>query len=268
MEKDSWQMLMSGPRGAQTDGTLYDRHNWRVQFFGNFELTCDGTTVSLGPYSKAQAMIKYLLAHTPRPVHRRAVHRRDPHRDHLLVAGCRQVADRGDQSPRLSGAAGRRAAARARGDDRQPAGRRHVRHHQSAHHERPRRDARQTAHRSRRRHQAARPAARLLGLLQRQSRRGGGPDLRDRDRAHRDLRERAGAVPARSHQQRGVPEAAGVAGGRLVGLPARHRRHRPRHPVAAHLRRAAVAADRHRGGRDGDRRRASCSASSPASSAA
>jgi DNA-binding SARP family transcriptional activator len=31
-------------------------------------LTCDGTTVRLGPYSKAQAIIKYLLAYTPRPV--------------------------------------------------------------------------------------------------------------------------------------------------------------------------------------------------------
>ena len=69
------------------------------------------------------------------------------------------------------------------------------------------------------------------------------------------VRQRARALPARPHQQRGLPEAARVAGGRLVGLPARHRRDRPRHPVAPDLRRAAVAADRHRGRRAVDRRR-------------
>ena len=45
--------------------------------------------------------------HGDRPAGRRAVHRRDPDRDDLLLAGRRQVADRGDQPPRLPGAAGR-----------------------------------------------------------------------------------------------------------------------------------------------------------------
>ncbi len=67
--------------------------------------------------------------------------------------------------------------------------------------------------------------------------------------------ERARAVLAEPDQQRRVPAAAGLAGGRLVGLSARHRRDRPRHPVAAHLRRPPVAADRHRGRRAVDRRR-------------
>ena len=51
--------------------------------------------------------------HRDRPAGRRAVHRRDPDRDHLLLARRRQVADRGDQPPRLSGAAGRPAACSA-----------------------------------------------------------------------------------------------------------------------------------------------------------
>jgi hypothetical protein len=49
------------------------------------------------------------------------------------VAGRGQVAHRGDQPARLSGPAGRRAAARARGDGGEPAGRHHVRRHQPAH---------------------------------------------------------------------------------------------------------------------------------------
>src|SRR4029079_8879994 len=53
------------------------------------------------------------------------------HRNDLLLAGCRQVADRGDQPARLSGAARRHAAARRRGDAGQPARRRHVRRHKS-----------------------------------------------------------------------------------------------------------------------------------------
>src|SRR6185437_4668789 len=60
------------------------------------------------------------------------VHRRDPDRNDLFVARRGQVADRGDQPPRLSGAAGRRAAARCHGDGGQPAGRPDVRRHQSA----------------------------------------------------------------------------------------------------------------------------------------
>ena len=65
-----------------------------------------------------------------RPAGGRAVHRRDPHRDDLLVARRGQVADRGDQPPRLPGAAGRRAPAGPHRDGGEPAGRRHVRHHQ------------------------------------------------------------------------------------------------------------------------------------------
>ena len=41
-----------------------------------------------------------------------------------------------------------------------------------------------------------------------------------------------------------LPEAAGLAGGRLLQLPAGHRRRRPRHPLAPDLRRALLAADR------------------------
>ncbi len=51
--------------------------------------------------------------HRDRPAGRRAVHRRDPDGDHLLLAGRRQVADRGDQPPRLPGAAGRPPACSA-----------------------------------------------------------------------------------------------------------------------------------------------------------
>src|SRR4029077_10463718 len=70
--------------------------------------------------------------HRDRPPGRRAVHGRDSDRDHLLLARRGQVADRGDQPPRLSGAAGRTPDAGRDGDDGQPAGGRHVRHHQSA----------------------------------------------------------------------------------------------------------------------------------------
>ena len=47
---------------------------------------------------------------------------------------------------------------------------------------------------------------------------------------------------------RPFPHAADVAAGRHVGISARHRRCRARRAGAADLRRAAVAADRHRGG--------------------
>ena len=59
--------------------------------------------------------------------------RRNPDPRHLSVARRRQVADRGDQPPRLPGAAGRRAAPRAGGDGGQPARRPHRRHHQPPH---------------------------------------------------------------------------------------------------------------------------------------
>ncbi len=70
--------------------------------------------------------------HGDRPAGGCAVHRRHPDRNHLLLARCRQVADRGDRPARLSGAARRHVAARRDGDDRQPAGRHHLRHHQPA----------------------------------------------------------------------------------------------------------------------------------------
>jgi dipeptide transport system permease protein len=50
--------------------------------------------------------------HRHRPAGGRAVHGRHPHRDHLLLARRRQVADRGHRPARLPGAAGRHAAAR------------------------------------------------------------------------------------------------------------------------------------------------------------
>ena len=40
----------------------------RAQFFGHFEMFCDGEVVSLGRNGKALAILKYLLAHRARPV--------------------------------------------------------------------------------------------------------------------------------------------------------------------------------------------------------
>jgi dipeptide transport system permease protein len=71
--------------------------------------------------------------HRDRPADRRAVHRCAADRDHLLLARCRQMADRGDQPARLPGAAGRRAAGGRHGHGGEPAGRHHLRHHQSPH---------------------------------------------------------------------------------------------------------------------------------------
>ena len=58
--------------------------------------------------------------------------------------------------------------------------------------------------------------------------------------------------------------AAGLDGGRRVGLSARLRRARPRHPLAPDLRRARLDLDRLRGGRHRRRRSARRSASPPA----
>ena len=63
----------------------------------------------------------------------RAVHGRHPDRDDLLVAGRRQVDDRGHQSARLSGAAGRPADARCHRHAGEPPGRRRLRRHQPPH---------------------------------------------------------------------------------------------------------------------------------------
>src|SRR6185503_19348179 len=64
---------------------------------------------------------------------RRAVHRRDLDGDDLLLARRREMGDRGNLPARLSGAAGRHAADRRGGDDRQPPRRRHLRPDQPAH---------------------------------------------------------------------------------------------------------------------------------------
>jgi hypothetical protein len=93
---------------------------------------------------------------------------------------------------------------------------------------------------------AAASSARVLELFQRQSRRGRRAHRHRAGAAGGRLRRCAGAAFALSDQQRGLPEAAGLAGGRLLELSARHRRDRPRHPLAPALWRAALAGDRHR----------------------
>ena len=71
--------------------------------------------------------------HHHRVAGRDAAGRGHPHRDDLFVAGDRQVDGRFDLSPRLPFRAGRPDAHRCLRDDRQPAGRRHLRLHQSTH---------------------------------------------------------------------------------------------------------------------------------------
>ena len=116
---------------------------------------------------------------------------------------------------------------------------------------------------------AARPAARVLGLFQREPRRRG--RARRRRRGDRLMAIFANVIapypPDLTNNAVFLKPPAWQAGGSL-GVSARHRRHRPRHPLAAHLRRAAVAADRRRGRRDVDRRRHRARPRSPASSAA
>lgn len=51
-----------GERAAPGDAAL------RVRFLGQFELLCDGEPVCLGRNGRALAILKYLLAHGPRPV--------------------------------------------------------------------------------------------------------------------------------------------------------------------------------------------------------
>ncbi len=70
--------------------------------------------------------------HRHRAAGGRAVHRRDPDRDDLLLAGRGQVDDRGDQPARLSRAAGRPADAGLHRDDREFAGRCRLRRDQPA----------------------------------------------------------------------------------------------------------------------------------------
>ena len=60
----------------------------------------------------------------------------------------------------------------------------------------------------------------------------------------RDLRRRHRPARPDPAEPRRVPPAARLAGGRLLVLPARHRRGRPRHPLAHHLRRPLLAPDR------------------------
>ena len=155
------------------------------------------------------------------------------------------------------GAAGRPADARPRRDDRQPAGRRRLRRHQSAH---PALDLSmatplpcrgQSPPRRRRG-----PLREFWGYFSANHGAVAGPRRRHRRAADGGVRQRARALSAGPHQQRSLPASRrrGRPAARL-GVSARHRRDRPRHPVAPHLRRAAVAADRHRGGRAVDRRR-------------
>ena len=64
------------------------------------------------------------------------------------------------------------------------------------------------------------------------------------DRADRHFRRCPRAAFADRAVPRGGARQASVGGRRLVALPARHRRRRARHAVAAHLRRARVAVHR------------------------
>ena len=91
---------------------------------------------------------------------------------------------------------------------------------------------------------AARAAARVLALFQREPGRGRRPRRDALVVSRRAVRRRHRAARAVPAVPRPFPGAAGLAGGRQRGVPARHRRGRPRHPLAHHLRRALLAADR------------------------
>ena len=159
----------------------------------------------------------------------------------------------GDQPARLSGAAGRHAADRRHHHDGQSAGRRHLRRDQPAHPAQPMSSASPRCADSPRRPAAAASAARILADFSRNRGAVAGLDHRLRAAAHRRDGQRHRALFADPHQRRGFLKPPFWQAGGSLAAPARHRRHRPRHPFAPHLRRAAVAADRHRRRRAVDR---------------
>jgi DNA-binding SARP family transcriptional activator len=65
---DRHQRLMSDLRGSRADSTIGTRSLWRAEYLGTFKLSCDGASVSLDCNGKPRAIIKYLLAQSPRPV--------------------------------------------------------------------------------------------------------------------------------------------------------------------------------------------------------
>ena len=91
-------------------------------------------------------------------------------------------------------------------------------------------------------------AAAVLAIVRGEPRRGAGAFRDGGADPARGVRRCRGAAFADRAIPRPFPHAADVAAGRDCRVPARHRRCRPRRAGAPDLRRAAVAADRHRGG--------------------
>ena len=142
-----------------------------------------------------------------------------------------------------------------RRDDGQPAGRRHLRHHQSADPARVMTPSRRTAAASTAAARRRGPLREFWGYFSANHGAVAGLVVVVAVLLMAAFANVLAPYPPDLTNNAAFLQAARLAGRRLVGVSARHRRDRPRHPVAADLRRAAVAADRHRGRRAGDRRR-------------